>query len=283
MKDHLINLAAREKDLRTRTNVAREYLQARVLHLLQQNGAFTKWAFLGGTALRFLFDMPRYSEDLDFSAVDTVNSEEFVELMRKVKRDLAKQTYCIDAKVKTDGAVKSTYLKFIGLPYELDVSPHTDEILSVKIELDTDPPAGADILTTTVRKHLFLNILHYDRASLFSGKLHAILARQFTKGRDLYDLAWYLSDPDWPRPNLILLNNALKQTGWQGPVITENNWRKVVSDKMENIDWEKAKEDLSPFLASEGDVQYVNKDTIIKLLEQGEKNNIMRKNNDKKR
>ncbi len=69
-----------------------------------------------------------------------------------MKSALAKQTYSIDAKVKTGGAVKSTYLKFIGLPYELDISPHRDEILSVKIELDTDPPAGANVLTTTLRK-----------------------------------------------------------------------------------------------------------------------------------
>ncbi len=279
MKEHLINLAMREKVTRKRINVAREYLQARVLHLLQQNGAFTNWAFVGGTALRFLFDMPRYSEDLDFSAVDTVTTENFVELMQKVKGALARQTYSIDVKVRADGAVKSAYLKFIGLPCELDASPHTDENLSVKIEMDTNPPAGANVLTTTVRRHVFLNLLHYDKASLFSGKLHAILARPFTKGRDLYDLAWYLSDPNWPSPNFFLLNNALQQTRWQGPEMTGNNWREVISDKMRDIDWQNAIEDVSPFLESVEDVQYVDKDTIIQLLERGEKSNIMRNHN----
>lgn len=59
-----------------------------------------------------------------------------------------------------------------------------------------------------------LNLLHYDKSSLLAGKLHAVLTRKYTKGRDLYDLMWYLSDPTWPAPNLIQLNNALKQTGW---------------------------------------------------------------------
>ena len=57
-----------------------------------------------------------------------------------------------------------------------------------------------------------LRLFHHDRASLLAGKLHAILKRPYTKGRDLYDLIWYLSDPDWPLPNLTLLNSALRQT-----------------------------------------------------------------------
>jgi predicted nucleotidyltransferase component of viral defense system len=50
---------------------------------------------------------------------------------------------------------------------------------------------------------------HHDRASLLAGKLHALFQRRYVKGRDLYDLMWYLSDPNWPEPNLTLLQNAL--------------------------------------------------------------------------
>ena len=61
-----------------------------------------------------------------------------------------------------------------------------------------------------------LPIQHHDKASLLAGKLHAILQRPYAKGRDLYDLLWYLGDPTWPPPNLTMLNHALRQTGWEG-------------------------------------------------------------------
>jgi hypothetical protein len=73
---------------------------------------------------------------------------------------------------------------------------------------------------------------HHDRPSLLAGKLHAILQRPWTKGRDLLDLLWYLSDPEWPKPNLALLNAALLQTGWDREAITSDNWRLVVRERV---------------------------------------------------
>ena len=64
-----------------------------------------------------------------------------------------------------------------------------------------------------VRRHVLLQLHHHDRASLLAGKLHAVLQRPYVKGRDFFDLLWYLSDPGWPSPNLTLLNRALAQTG----------------------------------------------------------------------
>lgn len=69
-----------------------------------------------------------------------------------------------------------------------------------------------------MRRHVTLRLHHHDRAALLAGKLHALLQRPYTKGRDLYDLIWYLSDSAWPAPNLTLLNAALRQTGWGGDV-----------------------------------------------------------------
>ena len=85
--------------------------------------------------------------------------------------------------------------------------------------------AGAGLATTVVRRFFVLQLQHHDKASQLSGKLHAILQRPYTKGRDIYDLLWYLSDPNWPPPNPELLNNALAQTGWQGRALTETGWR----------------------------------------------------------
>lgn len=81
---------------------------------------------------------------------------------------------------------------------------------------------------SVVRRHVTLQLRHHDRASLLAGKLHAFLQRAYVKGRDPYDLLCYLSDPNWPAPNLILLNNALQQTGWKGHILKEANWRAEV-------------------------------------------------------
>ena len=72
-------------------------------------------------------------------------------------------------------------------------------------------------------RHIKTALLFGYQMTELSGKLHAILQRPYTKGRDIYDLLWYLSDPTWPQPNLVLLNNALAQTNWAGGKLTEEN------------------------------------------------------------
>ena len=112
-----------------------------------------------------------------------------------------------------------------------------------------------------------LNLLHHDRSSLLAGKLHAVLARPYTKGRDLYDLAWYLSDPTWPEPNILLLANALDQTGWSGPPVTGQSWRKQVAARLQAADWKLARDDVSPFLERKQDVDLVSEEVLLSLLQ----------------
>jgi len=100
------------------------------------------------------------------------------------------------------------------LLYELELTPHQDETWQSNFEVDTNPPAGA-VWPISVRHHVLLNLQHHDRASLLAGKLHAILQRPYLKGRDLYDLIWYLVTRDWPDP-INFSHNALRQTGMEG-------------------------------------------------------------------
>jgi hypothetical protein len=112
-----------------------------------------------------------------------------------------------------------------------------------------------------------LNIQHHDRASLLAGKLHAILQRPYMKGRDLYDLIWYLSDRNWPAPNLALLNQALAQTDWSGPFVGLENWREVVRKKIETASFERVFADVRPFLVSDEDIKLVSKENLLHLLQ----------------
>ena len=266
MKDYLKTLIQPASSALAARNVAREYLQALILQSLQRTGAMSTVAFHGGTALRFLYSLPRYSEDLDFALEGNSELYDFRSYVQGIRKDLEAQGYIITLKVSDQKTVHSAFIRFSGLLYELRLSPHQDETLAVKLEVDTNPPAGATLDTSLVRRHVLLNLQHHDRASLLAGKLHAILQRPFLKGRDIYDLVWYLSDKDWPEPNLGLLHKALSQTKWAGPTITANNWRKVVSAKLETVSIEDALEDVRPFLGSSEDLGLLTKSNLLSLL-----------------
>jgi len=266
MKEHLRRLASIAVNDIARTCLVREYLQARILESLQDTGTFLRWAFVGGTALRFLFSIPRFSEDLDFSLITPGEEADFKPAAAEIKRMFEREGYSIDVKVSENRTVASAWVRFPGLPHEVGISSHAAQALSIKVELDTNPPAGAHIGNSIVRRHVTLNLCHYDKASLLAGKIHAVLSRSWTKGRDLYDLVWYLADRTWPAPNLDLLNAALEQTGWNGPRITEANWRKQLKHRVESLDWDKARADVKPFLERERDLDLVKNDVLINLL-----------------
>jgi hypothetical protein len=107
---------------------------------------------------------------------------------------------------------------------------------------------------------------HYDKASLIAGKIHAVLSRSWTKGRDLYDLVWYLAERTWPAPNFDLLNAELAQTGWDGPRLLEANWRKQPKSRIKSLDWEKARADVKPFLERDRNLDLVKKEVLVRLL-----------------
>lgn len=267
MKDHLKGLVDERRSVLEKTGVAREYLHARILQALQEAGAFENWAFLGGTALRFLYNLSRYSEDLDFSLVDPEAGIGFEKTLHRVRKAFEAENYAVNLTIRDRTAVKSAMIRFEGLLFELGLSPRRGRALSVRIEVDANPPAGATAETTLIRRHVLLHLLHHDRASLLSGKLHALLARPYVKGRDLFDLVWYLADRTWPGPNLVFLNAALAQSGWPGEPLTESDWRRVVADKLRAVDWTTAREDVRPFLEREGDIELVTLENALRLLE----------------
>ena len=266
MKEHLRQLAAQADNERARGCLVREYLQARVLESLQDGGVFLRWVFLGGTALRFLFGLPRFSEVLDFSLITPGKDAGVKTAFTEVKRALGLEGYPIEVRLSDRKTVASAWIRFPGLPHELGLSPHASQILSIKVEVDTNPPPGGHIETSVVRRHVTLRLCHHDKASLLAGKLHAVLSRSWAKGRDLYDLVWYLADRTWPAPNLELLNAALAQSGWKGPVLTAANWREQLRKRIEALDWEKARADVRPFLEREGDLGLVTKEVLDRLL-----------------
>jgi hypothetical protein len=267
VKDYLAEtIRGLENPLQAR-NLVREYLQARILGALQRAGAFVPLAFQGGTSLRFLFGIPRWSEDLDFALERPGAAYDFRALLDAVRAELRREAYAVDlAKVNDTRTVHAGFVRFPGLFHELGLSGHRDEAVSVKLEVDTRPPAGAVLETTMVRRHVLLRLQHHDRASLLAGKLHAVLQRAYPKGRDLYDLVWYLSDRAWPGPNLAMLNAALEQTAWTGPRLAAANWRRVVRQHVEGLPWSRIVADARPFLERTDDAALLTRENLVALL-----------------
>ena len=251
MKAHLRRLVAGLDPVAAR-NLLREYLQARILEGLQRAGAMSSLAFQGGTALRFLYGLPRYSEDLDFAMErrrpDRDPGRDLRAWLAASARQLRREGYKVAVSVRDRTVVHVGWVRFPGLLHEVGLSPHAEEVLGIKVDVDTQPPAGAVTEVRLVRRHASLRLHHHDCASLLAGKLHAVLARPWTKGRDLFDLAWYLSDPMWPPPNLALLNAALRQGDAEAAPVSPGNWRNVVRRRVETLDWRAVVTDVRPFL-----------------------------------
>jgi predicted nucleotidyltransferase component of viral defense system len=267
MKDRALQLSS-EAAQGQQKNVLREYVQAHVLYSLQSARAFEQIAFVGGTALRFLYGLHRYSEDLDFS-LEHAEGYNFDRLLGRVESDLVKAGFEVTIHPHQGEPIHSAFIRFPGLLYEAGLSPHRTEKLSVKIEIDTQPPAGATTTATLINRHFLLAILHYDIPSLMAGKLHALLSRPYTKGRDVYDLLWYLSLPDGASPNVPLLQNALTQTGWNGPQVTAENWQVIIADKIAELDFARIAEDVSPFLERPEDRTLLTREVVLAALRQG--------------
>ena len=224
-------------------------------------------AFHGGTALRFLFAIQRYSEDLDFALEGDRQAYDFRSYLRAIQTELRNEGYAVEVKVNDQKTVHSAFVRFPGLLFELGLSPQRDETLAVKLEVDTNPPFGAGSAISVVRRHILLRLHHHDQSTLLAGKLHAVLQRPYLKGRDLYDLLWYLSAPDWPPPNLVLLNHALAQTGWTGPELDADTWRTAVTTRLQNTDWSQAAADVRPFLETAVDVNMLTFENLARVLQ----------------
>ena len=268
MKPYLQSQLNGVTDLTVGLPIVREYLQARILEGLQQTGAFFSLSFHGGTSLRFLYDIPRYSEDLDFALESHPEQYDFTSYLTTIQKRLAAENYVVEIRAKKEQTiVNKAFIRFPGLLYELDLSPHKTQVIAIKLEVDTNPPSGAVSETTLLQRHVALHLRHHDRASLMAGKLQAVFNRMYLKGRDWYDLWWYLSQSEWPPPNFAYLNSGLRQSGSSLPTLTEANWRIILRERTEVLDWTKVLNDVAPFIFDLDQQSDFNKERLLLLLD----------------
>lgn len=264
MKEDALALLDNLPDPGQALNRLREYLQAFVLRSFHESEAFRPLAFVGGTALRFLHNLPRFSEDLDFSLV---SSDGYAgrEWAAKVKRDLMLAGFSPEVTWNDRKVVHTAWVRVAGILHEAGLSAMPDEKLAIKIEIDTRPPAGAVSQRRVLTRHVTFLLQHYDLPSLLAGKLHAVLTRKFTKGRDWYDLMWYLSQRPPVSPNVSLLQNALNQTQGAGSHDAEG-WRDLVRKRLITLNTRDVLDDVAPFLERPQDAQLLTRKNLEGLL-----------------
>ena len=138
-------------NIEEKANKVREYLQILSLKILFYHNFFNNFAFVGGTALRIIYDLRRFSEDLDFSLVNKKNYS-FKNVTEILEKELNRYGLKIELARRENSTVNICMLKFAGLLSELKISSIKEQKLSIKIEVDTNPPIGGKTLLTPVNR-----------------------------------------------------------------------------------------------------------------------------------
>lgn len=233
----------------------REIYQEIVLAAFSRTHFFKQASFQGGTALRIFYGMERFSEDLDF-------------MLKQPDKNFSLQSYAkslmdefkiyglpiiVQDRSKADNAVQKIFLKqeSEGLLLELRSQPRDRQPkkIQIKIEVDTNPPVGSLFETKYLDFPFPFGVTLQNLPSLFGGKNHALLCREYTKGRDWYDFVWYVARKT--PINFGFLSSTCHQTGpWQGKGIKiDKEWYlKKMEEKIREIDWQQAKDDVARFI-----------------------------------
>ncbi len=233
----------------------KEIIQELALYALMRADFFKIAAFQGGTSLRVLHGLPRFSEDLDF-ILKTPNPEfEWSAYLTKLIACFEEYGVKSEAlpKGRMDKRIKKAVIKDNSVTNQLNLSfykGHANQKINIKLEIDVDPPAASGYEYTYLDFPTDHEVCHQDLSSNFALKIHALLCRGFLKGRDWYDFNWYIKQG--VSPNLAHLQNALVQFGpWAGQegLRVDMAWLKVaIQTKIDSIDWADAAADVERFL-----------------------------------
>lgn len=247
-----------------RENALREGLQHLILKILDEGAFFRKICFVGGTALRVLYGLRRFSEDMDFSLQIAGDPRfEFKDMVEFILRQLQLYEMPAGTKIKEVGAVHSVFLRFPDILQEFGVVKRRGQKIAVKLEIDTNPPGRARFESRLMQKDFMFTVVHHDLPTLFAGKSLAFLNRAYTKGRDLYDMIWFLSKG--VKLNREFFNDGLKQAGGASS-LTQEELRNKLMERLEGLNMAAAIGDARPFLDDASELRFFDADLIRPLF-----------------
>lgn len=246
-------------------NHLRELLQILILKIIFDAGLFKNIIFVGGTALRILFDLQRFSEDLDFSLINK-KGYSLNRLSKVIRGRLLQYNLKSEMTIKEKKTVHELMIKFTKILYDMELSRLPGQKLFIKLEIDTNPPQGGNIEISVINKLFMFTIPHFDLSSLYATKLAACFFRSYTKGRDFYDLLWYLTKRI--KPHFSLLNNAIKQSqGGEHPQVNEANFHEFMLKHIVRINFTKVRQDVERFLVNKDESNLLSRENFINLIE----------------
>jgi predicted nucleotidyltransferase component of viral defense system len=263
MLDLIKQSIERIPDSETKIHITREFLQLLMLKIIYDRDYFKNLAFVGGTALRFLYGLRRFSEDLDFSLINK-KGYKFDSFLEKITYELGKYGLSVEVKKSLKEPIQSAMVKFKDILYFLGLSKQKEQRLSIRLEIDSNPPEGWKTELSLVSKHFVFTVLHFDIPSLYATKIHACFFRKYTKGRDFYDLVWYFGKK--VMPNFELLNNAIEQTEKKRMNLSAKNFNDFLKERLANIDFAKVRRDVERFIEDKNELKLLERDVILKIL-----------------
>ena len=254
-------------------NAMKEIIQEIVLCGLSRGGFFDEVAFYGGTALRIFYGLNRFSEDLDFALLKPNPEFDLGKYFPYIEKEVKAYglNLSISEKIKTqESNITSAFLKgdtkehiLMFFPNENIQNTTSLKSIKIKFKVDINPPAGAKYDL----KYKLLPSPHqvklYDEGSLFAGKIHAILCRNWnyrTKGRDLYDYIFYLSKNT--KVNIELIKEKLidSQVIKREEKFNIDVLKDLLNKKFDQIDYKNAKEDIETFIEDKNSLELWSKE-----------------------
>lgn len=235
-------------------NALKEIVQEIILFALWKADFFEVAAFQGGTSLRILHGLNRFSEDIDFILLEpdlTFSWQPYLVQLSETCKEFGIEPEALDKK-HMDRNVRAALIKDNSIANQLNLSfmdNPSGRKLKIKLEIDCNPPAGSNFEHAYLDFPVDYEVCHQDLSSNFALKTHALLCRPYLKGRDWYDFNWYIAQGK--TPNLDLLKNALDQYGpWKGKgLIVDRDWlMKALGDKISSVNWQDAAADVERFL-----------------------------------
>ncbi len=236
---------------------AKEILQKIILNGLSRGQFFKKAAFHGGTALRILYKLDRYSEDLDFSLFERDPDFKLSKYISYVETEIGSYGLTVTSKVRDEapgnirtGDVRCNLREIvmdIGFPNGWVERLHRDAVVRVKIDVNTEPPEGARYEKFAMNDPLNYYLCALDKPSMFAGKIGAVIARRWgnrIKGRDLYDYLWYVGNGT--PINMEYMRSNLVNQDIIGPDddFDLDRLRQILNDRFDVIDYASALEDV---------------------------------------
>lgn len=266
-------------NIEDKKNAIKEIVQEIVLCGLSRGGFFKEAAFYGGTALRIFYGLDRFSEDLDFSLLSKNPDFDLTKFFPYIENETRSigLNFSVKEKEKSfDSNIMSAFLKgntkeHIMYFYENNEDTkfiNKEEMIKIKLEVDINPPMGATYDTKVGLLPSPYQVKIYDLQSLFAGKIHACLCRNWqsrVKGRDFYDYVFFLSIG--AKVNMQNLKAKLVQSEYidEKYDLTIENLKSMLNERFESLNFNSVKEDVLPFIRDKSKLDLWSKDFFIEI------------------